>query len=739
MTIRKGLLIITVLFSMTPMAYANRVNSPDYPITHCYHWLNERTAHYLQYKYEYAAKNKGELTFYTTPGTSNGAVAGPGLYCAKTPIGSYTYGDRVIRIDFVQDIVLEFGGKKYCGFDGNFDAANCPSKPADVELYNTSSDWYVIKNPQAIASWSAYSDQLEQDLVAIKADGDSTANAHIDLTLATMKSDAGKFEKKVFQNGNQRMDLQKILDDPKLLAQIPPLSVISLVYAHPKIQNKPKHYESQFRRALSDSLLAFKDFEAVLKQDKEVKEAFLRVLKGVDIHNFHELNAAVVLAAIDKVDASVAGMSSKNEEQVVISLWNMMFSGSTSFDSLTQTNLSADGIVRKSFAKALPTVGRMSEPKYLNEGNIISLLKVMDQFATGDGSVKAQTEVLLEALLKSKSSWQTSAVYAGLKNPALAKEQALTSLLTSRNKTNGFNGFDPLTAGALFDSVADNIPEQSRKDIAVKLAALPLVVNDRLSYLFLEDLQNRKMSLPSFYDDATFIEKLIDRSIRERALGKNTTNTFRMILTGTFRYFSSRLSNNENKKSDKNTYTMDQVVDIYIGLAEKLYKTDISEPYAYIALQNAGLFAAALKSNHHPIEKIVEDLDLPKQKNFADIIATSIEPSLLTYLVNASKSKDADAKIAQLLLHETLAFIASPQFKDRTQVKNFGVPDFEKRAWHNVIVKRGANGEYATEHGASNLCAFTKTFFDLGNELNSHDGTAYSNAKTVIDAVEKSE
>ncbi|MEN0059597.1 MAG: hypothetical protein AAGB31_12230, partial [Bdellovibrio sp.] len=125
------------------VASANMPDDPDMPIDHCYHWLNERTDKFLTFKYQYASKNGGEFSFYTTGG--NGAAAGPGIYCAKTPIGSYSYGDRVVRINFVDDIVISDGNKKICGINGRFysNQADCDKKPVDINLFNSNSDWYV--------------------------------------------------------------------------------------------------------------------------------------------------------------------------------------------------------------------------------------------------------------------------------------------------------------------------------------------------------------------------------------------------------------------------------------------------------------------------------------------------------------------------------------------------------------------------------------------------------------------
>ena len=99
MKIQFIVLMLLPLMSFSPTSIANTKNDLHLPISHCYHWL---TPDHLEYKYKYANRTSGEITFYTSGG--NGAAAGPGLYCAKSPSGSYSYGSRLIRLDLVEDL-----------------------------------------------------------------------------------------------------------------------------------------------------------------------------------------------------------------------------------------------------------------------------------------------------------------------------------------------------------------------------------------------------------------------------------------------------------------------------------------------------------------------------------------------------------------------------------------------------------------------------------------------------------
>lgn len=195
-----------VLF-MGLSAFANSGGTPDVPIGHCYHWLKQTYDGRLTQKYEYAKAHEGALSFESNA-TGNNAVEGRGLYCAKTPYGSTDYGDRIIRIDFVPSVVMEVGGQKICGFDGNYykSQSECERQPVDIKYSSEQNHWYVIKNPMAIASWSANSDQLISDLKnsANELAQDSLNRNKLETQVLVIGSDSRAFPKIVFVNEKRR-------------------------------------------------------------------------------------------------------------------------------------------------------------------------------------------------------------------------------------------------------------------------------------------------------------------------------------------------------------------------------------------------------------------------------------------------------------------------------------------------------------------------------------------------------
>ena len=147
-------------------------------ITHCYHYIAERqqNSRYLSQKINYANENAGH--FFIPPPGKNGAVAGPGVYCAKTLVSTVYYGDRVIRIELADDVVIldRRTNIKYCRQGGeNFTDSrtdeSCKQKRVDLKYYQEQYGWYVISTEgrpnhrvSAVKEWSADDALLIADL-----------------------------------------------------------------------------------------------------------------------------------------------------------------------------------------------------------------------------------------------------------------------------------------------------------------------------------------------------------------------------------------------------------------------------------------------------------------------------------------------------------------------------------------------------------------------------------------------
>ena len=281
---------------------ANTRNDPHLPLSHCYHWLDSN-AGYLDFKYDYASRNNGALTFYTTAATSNGSIAGPGLYCAKSPSGSYSYGDRVIRIDFSDDVVVldEYTGKKHCGHNGDFyaDQSECDSKDWDVKFYSGggvgSSAWYVISNPNAITSWSATSDQLISDLNLSKTLNGSNFQSHADATLQKIQQEKASHPD-VTYNSDARIGILSMIEKkPELLKTIPRMHLLKTLTSS-KIPDEVKEKVDQIKdkvisEIILDELLNMKDYEDLFKNPSITQAVLTQTYKM--INNGEQINISL--------------------------------------------------------------------------------------------------------------------------------------------------------------------------------------------------------------------------------------------------------------------------------------------------------------------------------------------------------------------------------------------------------------------------------------------------------------
>lgn len=674
-------LVSLVFQGFMSSGWANRINDPDMPLSHCYHWLDERTSKYLTFKYQYASKNNGELTFYTTAATSNGAVAGPGLYCAKTPVGSYAYGDRVIRIDFVDDIVMTDGsGQKVCGTNGRFysSQAECDSKPVDVLLYDHGSDWYVIQNPQAIKSWSANSDQLVSDLNVSKSEFTAAAT-HLDMTIQALQAEIQQIGKKTVFNSHARLGLEQILKNPSQLNKIPTLSLIDMIasYSGKMItdQDKASLYVTHFDKALKDKLLAFSDFTNTLKNNPFLKPILVSRIEKINFSQLNLYNTATLITAIDHLDIKISSQQAQ-------SLWQNALVSASSLDPILQAHLKKNGIFSKEFDSSLPSVNTLVT--VLKDHNLIPMLKLLNEFVDPKGNSKSYTEALFDRILKSGSHSDFTTTYDAINNQGLNKAAALSSLIAKEAKAK-FAGVDPIGTGLLFEKVRSQFSTQEQQTIESDLRNLPIKVSKRLTYQILEDYQYGKLTLPGFYDEKTFLLHLADRSIAERSLGKNTTNVFRMVLSGYYSYFAKAVGQAKGASRDG---VMKRASDFFVSLADHLLaKKQYS--YSYVAFQNGLYFGSHMKSDDHPLQTALEWInqgDSNLDQIAEESIKTSLDPSVLMFLSKTEiDGHGVEALKSRKLLDSLLGYLASTEFKQELKSADFMAGQAERKDWANIV------------------------------------------------------
>jgi hypothetical protein len=211
------------------MGHANRLKDNPDAIKHCYHWLKDDGRHFLTAKYEWAKAHNGEFSFFTTAG--NGNAAGDGIYCAKTPMSSVEYGNRVIRLDLVDDVVIhEKISQKYTIGGVEVTAKQALAKGVDMDYYRTYKDdaWYVIRQPEVIKGWSTNGDQIKSDLQFAAQDG--LDKNDLNETLKLMDAEiASNSVMTSFVNTNARVSISDLLKSPEKISSLKKMMVLHLL------------------------------------------------------------------------------------------------------------------------------------------------------------------------------------------------------------------------------------------------------------------------------------------------------------------------------------------------------------------------------------------------------------------------------------------------------------------------------------------------------------------------------
>lgn len=306
-------------------------------ITHCYHYLKEswENAKFLKEKYQRAANTKGE--FYNVAG-KNGATYGPGLYCAKTPISTSFYGDRVIRLDLTDDVVIEdtfdkpkgkvkndkTEGKKYCrtGQQSFTSDEACQAKPIQVRYVEGKNDWYAITDLKAIKRWSANSFKLSQDLSEnlknmSAANGKTFQNSSnngipkltslLQAVVKAIEAERKAMGTSIYIPGFESLSLEQLKSTGNL-DMSSPLDVAVAILKDQQNSVDPMEKQELLKAALQQALrnshISFAMLNEVMRIDKLIAETLRQILVDLQESEVAPLNKPLARELIKKLDLS---------------------------------------------------------------------------------------------------------------------------------------------------------------------------------------------------------------------------------------------------------------------------------------------------------------------------------------------------------------------------------------------------------------------------------------------------
>ncbi|MEN0059598.1 MAG: hypothetical protein AAGB31_12235, partial [Bdellovibrio sp.] len=555
----------------------------------------------------------------------------------------------------------------------------------------------VIRNPKAVKSWSANSDQLVADLTKIKSVAAGAASSHMDMTIMLIKGELNTMPKKVYINSSARLDIAEILKDPKKVREIPILSLIDMIAAAPDKSispgNKKKHYVDHLERALKDQVLSFDDYIPLLNANNDVMEAFKNAIANIDMGNINNYNSVTLISAVDKLNITMSVPK-------IRALWKSLWTSKMSYESLLKMNFKKAGEVLKQFDAFIPPNSNIDG---LQDSNVGFLLTLLDSYLPSGSNYTDLTEKLLGKLIEGPYFYNADLIFTNLKNTSLNKEDAAKQLLVNFSSQPNAK-YDLLATAALFDRTRKSLSSDQIKRLETEIAKLSLKVNSRLSYLLLEDYKGGQLKLPPFVSRTLFLNKLVERSISERSLGANTTNTYRMILSGYYSVFAKDFQTDDasaKRRAEK------EASSYFMQLAQILQNSKEGR-YAYASWQNAHLFEASMRYKAHPVESGIDyykDGNAAADLQIERFVSESFDSSMLLYLVENIKSGGVIGKKSEGLLEKMLENYISPQFQKFIETKEFVVTDIERRIWSNFW----KHPEYANSGNIrSDLCSFNQ-------------------------------
>ncbi len=646
------------------------------PIKVCYHWLKERSTGVLTYKYNHAEKAKGELSFY-----NSGGVAGNGLYCAGNLMSSSDYGDRVIRVELVEDTVfVSTPGRahgrepKTCGLNGKFyaQAEECQSKTWDVNYYDASSKWYVINSASqnAVFRWSANSDALIEDLKQAKLTYPAYAN-RFQTAIDAIMAERNASGQKVFINSQARMQLWDILQDPARLANLSKLSLLSMISQNldPRMTEakRTELINKYMPIALKDESATFTEFSSAIAGNEKLTNAFKSNIAKISPNTLSSYNPLVIIGAIDN------GLL-KPQDALISSVMKLLMANQAAGDSTLKVfkNLKADSVFKTKFFSLLPSPQKMAAE--LNEKSAISMLALLNLMATPQTEkAKEYAQVVIEKIMKSSDSQQFDLAFNSITNAALKKEEVVFELVnktivTLKDKNRKVE-MDPISLALLVDKFSNKLGPQKIQELMNEIKELDLADSQTSAAEMLNQYVAGTVRLPNQLGFDWYSKQLLKKAIKQKEAGADI-NLYKFIESGLTAVYVKGTGHNQYYRS---RYTqLPELKKFFFEVAEILIQNGYPS-YATLAIHNATAFKGdPIAANQ--IEKLLPSYrsgDLQADSKLENIIKMTTDANLLRYLIGLTEDPSwadrgkplLELQVRYLVSQDFEKLISSSQFK----------------------------------------------------------------------------
>jgi hypothetical protein len=687
----KHLYIVMCLMSTmaTAQSWANNRATNATTIRYCYHWIDTSRG-FLQLKYDWAKTHNGEFSFYTTAG--NGAMAGAGIYCAKTAASSAGYGDRVIRLELVDDAVAYNSMTRECSIAFNKVAPQeCQKKEIDIEAYARPGDeYYVIRRASAVKSWSSNSATVVADLKAAAADG--LPAAVIQKTINAIEAEVANTGARLYVNAQARMSLVKLMAMEDPLSKATPGALLTMLAAYQK-SGQTEIPAAKLKAAISKySVIAVQDPEASADEIGGLAEQFpelnLKEALSKAISENGKVNPVLLVAMADRLKMSVSVGEAK-------ALWQRALTSKASMETLMSVKLTNPNIL-KGFNAALTEgagIGKQVKPE--NAATLISL--VANYVDSASQQTADLQKDLVRQMLQSSGGADIASIYKILStNKNLDSKKVFAEAISEQVDSN--KDADPFTLAKAITAISGSFDPDQVKKIAAKLALLPLKDSAKSSIDMLNEYNSGQVSYYVLTPDA-FFPKLTDRALTEQEKTPRTINVYRLILSEYRAFFEYYIRKNTRDAKD----TRDIIVRAWIGVLGVLESRHRTE-YSSAALQNYMYYA--YNSNYGWMNLFLADMQpygaaKSQVTAMTEVMARSLDIGMTFNLLNAAEEKGVVASNAEAILKSMVTYLNSDEFSQFAASKNFQVSQKEKQAWKN-FGKEGAR--YAAD-----LCNFMDT------------------------------
>lgn len=690
--------------------YATDNSTPSVPVNHCYHWIKVQ---YLSGKYDYAQNNQGALSFEN----SNG-VEGPGLYCAKTPLDSMTYGERLIRIDFKEDVVFldKAGtGQNVCGLvAGLISEEECKKKTPDVIFYDASSGWYVIKNPNVVRKWTSTSDLLKQEMEESKERADSSQIAKLAGVDRQISDEVRIQGQKSFVNKKSKSYLNQLAENGSNRTAVPPLVALNFISHNSTlpadIPDLDTHFEYFLSQALKDPRDFYKNTKSLFDDIDLAKYAKMKsFFQQIDFNHLENYNTATLLTfakalqiplnesqtdqlwrsvfADPKKAAQLESFSCNDKIQVAIddSTIEEVENGAELMEGLSNIeekvdslNDSMNALISASFVKNFPNEERFAA--VLNSENIAGYFNLLNECvgtSTRHSPISNYYKILFRAMIYSHKIYPSKLLYRNIKNRTMSKESLVKDVI-AESATHHFQNVNPVNTSMLLEETRPQWGDQEYLEFTKTLTQVPISSEMLKSPDFLNFIINIATILPINYNLDLILTQLVQQAEQDSINEGKNKEFVQLVSSDLPQLLNDLFKNNNYSLNSEKKRVQNNIVQVFLNLATWL-NTKKYNAWAYMYLEHfltLKINAVEIRFYNYPlVTELFSSKSSEHEQLIEEIISQQFDYKMYDFLLNLAANTSSRERAAKYLpiLNKQLDYLNSRQLSTDLESREYGL------------------------------------------------------------------